>query len=294
MDEAERSAIFSRWYGFLFAIGWLVFLLLAAANELTGPHPPALKVGATAVVVVFVAVYLWFWFALHEAGATRAAAALLALCALAVLNSMLTFDPWGGMCIYCSVVAGFTFGWRGSTAAIVAVAALTGLTGLLTRGALLWVGLDVVIALLAGLVLASMNRLISAYHELRLAREEMARLAVAEERLRFARDLHDLLGHSLSVIVLKSELAGRLALATPERAASELRDIEQVAREALREVREAVSGYRQAGLAQELEGAREALAAAGISVGIERSAGPLPAPVDSVLAWAVREAATNI
>jgi two-component system, NarL family, sensor histidine kinase DesK len=75
------------------------------------------------------------------------------------------------------------------------------------------------------------------------AREELARMAVAQERLRFARDLHDLLGHSLSVIALKSELAGGLLAADPARAAGELRDIEQVARRSLAEAREAVGGY---------------------------------------------------
>ena len=86
-----------------------------------------------------------------------------------------------------------------------------------------------------------------------------ARLAVAEERDRFARDLHDLLGHSLSVIALKSEVGQRLATTDPGRAADELREIEAVAREALREVREAVGGYRRPTLATEVAGARDAL-----------------------------------
>ena len=88
--------------------------------------------------------------------------------------------------------------------------------------------------------------------ELRAAREELARRAVTEERLRFARDLHDLLGHSLSLITLKSELAGRLLPTAPEKAATEVQEIEGVARQALREVREAVAGYRQPTLGEEL------------------------------------------
>ena len=117
---------------------------------------------------------------------------------------------------------------------------------------------------------------------------------MAEERLRFARDLHDLLGHSLSLITLKSELAGRLLPAAPERAASEVHDIEGVARQALREVREAVTGYRQPALAEELESAREMLEAAGIRCRIENGAGTLPGTTDAVLAWAVREGVTNV
>ncbi|MGH7904332.1 MAG: histidine kinase dimerization/phosphoacceptor domain-containing protein, partial [Candidatus Dormibacteraceae bacterium] len=77
---------------------------------------------------------------------------------------------------------------------------------------------------------------------------------MAEERARFARDIHDLLGHSLSVIAIKSELAGRVVATAPERAEAEVKDIERVSREALKEVREAVSGYRQPTLAAELQG----------------------------------------
>jgi two-component system sensor histidine kinase DesK len=120
---------------------------------------------------------------------------------------------------------------------------------------------------------------------------------VAEERLRIARDLHDLLGHSLSLIALKSELAGRLALQAPERAASEIRDIESAARTALAEVRAAIADYRQSTLVSELASARELLAAAGISYryeGEEDARLALPPPVEAALAWAVREGVTNV
>ena len=125
--------------------------------------------------------------------------------------------------------------------------------------------------------------------ELCEARAELALSAVAAERERFARDLHDLLGHSLSVIAIKSELAGRLLPGSPERAAAEVADVEHVARQALREVREAVSGYRRPTLDDELEGARVALSAAGIDAEFERAPVPLDPEVEAVLAWAVRE-----
>ena len=95
--------------------------------------------------------------------------------------------------------------------------------------------------------------------ELHEARAELAQLAVADERARFARDLHDLLGHSLSVIALKAELAGRLLREQPAEAAGHVSEIEQVARGALTEVREAVSGYRQPTLDDEIAGAKMAL-----------------------------------
>ena len=119
-------------------------------------------------------------------------------------------------------------------------------------------------------------------------------MAVAQERERFARDLHDLLGHSLSVITLKAELAGRMLTDRPRDAAREVAELEQVARTALGEVREAVSGYRQPTLDGELAGARMALSAAGIEADVEQARVPLDPAVEAVLAWAVREGATNV
>ncbi|GAA0939247.1 sensor histidine kinase [Actinocorallia libanotica] len=130
--------------------------------------------------------------------------------------------------------------------------------------------------------------------QLREARAEVARLAAAEERLRIARDLHDLLGHSLSLIALKSELATRLAERDPSRAASEMRDVNGVAREALRDVRETVTGYRRRTLAEELDSARSVLTAAGVEPVVNLSGTPLPEPHDALFAWAVRECVTNV
>jgi two-component system, NarL family, sensor histidine kinase DesK len=137
-------------------------------------------------------------------------------------------------------------------------------------------------------------RTIVTERQLRLAREEIARLAVSEERLRFARDLHDLLGHSLSLIALKSELAGRLVTGAPDRATAEIHDIESVARTALHEVREAVAGYRQPTLADELHAAAEILAAAGIAYSCDGAPRALSPAAEAVLGWAVREGVTNV
>jgi two-component system sensor histidine kinase DesK len=145
-----------------------------------------------------------------------------------------------------------------------------------------------------GVLMTAFGRIARANRELRATRKELARLAVSEERLRIARDLHDLLGHSLSVIALKSELASKLVEREPERAASELDDIQSVSRTALSEVREAVAGYRQLGLSEALESARTALVAAGIECDLTDAEVPLPAEVDAVLAWAVREGTTNV
>ncbi len=145
-----------------------------------------------------------------------------------------------------------------------------------------------------GLDMIGMARLGSAIGELHATRRELARLQVEEERLRLARDLHDLLGQTLSMITLKSELARHLVTEEPDRCAQELSDIERVARQTLREVREAVAGYRQPRLESGLEGARQLLSAAGIDVQIEPLSEALSPETSAVLAWTVREGVTNV
>jgi two-component system, NarL family, sensor histidine kinase DesK len=132
-------------------------------------------------------------------------------------------------------------------------------------------------------------------YRLKETRAELARAAVAEERLRISRDLHDLLGHSLSLIALKAELAGRVIGTDPERAAREIGELETVARRSLTEVRQAVTSYRQPSLAAELVSSRRMLASAGIDCRLRvPGAYSLPPAVDGLLAWTVREGATNI
>ena len=131
--------------------------------------------------------------------------------------------------------------------------------------------------------------------ELRQTRAELARVAVAGERLRIARDLHDLLGQSLSLITLKAELSRRMLDTDTTSAAREMAELEAVARQSLSDVREAVAGYRQPDLVAELGAARQLLAAAGLSCQISTPADlSLPADVDTVLAWTVREGITNV
>ncbi|MFD0905256.1 sensor histidine kinase [Actinomadura sediminis] len=126
------------------------------------------------------------------------------------------------------------------------------------------------------------------------ARDAVARLAVTEERLRFSRDLHDLLGHSLSLIAVKSELALRMAETDPARAGAEMADVRTAAREALREVRAAVRGYRAVELDAELAGVRAVLEAAGVRCTADEPPADLPSEVGAVLAWVIREGATNV
>jgi two-component system sensor histidine kinase DesK len=130
--------------------------------------------------------------------------------------------------------------------------------------------------------------------KLLMAQEEVEHLAKIAERERIARDLHDVLGHTLSVIVLKSELAAKLAEKDPARAAQEIRDVERISRDALGQVRSTVRGYQSRGLLAEVEQAKSALATAGVQAQCDFDPPKLPAVQEGVLALALREAVTNV
>jgi two-component system sensor histidine kinase DesK len=136
--------------------------------------------------------------------------------------------------------------------------------------------------------------LLDAVYELDEARETRTRLAVAEERLRFGRDLHDVMGRNLSVIALKSELAVQLARRGRPEAVEQMIEVQRIARESQREVRDVVRGYREADLGVELAGAQGVLSAAGIECEVTGEATGLPIEVQSALGWVVREATTNV
>jgi len=130
--------------------------------------------------------------------------------------------------------------------------------------------------------------------KLRRANEEIEHLAKVAERERIARDLHDVLGHTLSLITLKSELAGKLIDRDPAQAKAEIRDVEQTARTALSEVRQAIGGYRSKGLTAEIRQAKSTLETAGLKVELQSTSIELPATQESVLALSLREAVTNV
>jgi two-component system, NarL family, sensor histidine kinase DesK len=168
-----------------------------------------------------------------------------------------------------------------------------------TRGHLLYIGWPNVFFAIFLLVLIGAGNIFFAEQKradckLRRAQEENVALAAVAERERIARDLHDVLGHTLSVIVLKAELAGRLLERDPERAAQEIADVERTARTALSEVREAIGGYRSQGLTAEMEQARKTLQSAGVALSCESPIPQLNAAEETVLCLAVREAITNI
>jgi two-component system sensor histidine kinase DesK len=152
----------------------------------------------------------------------------------------------------------------------------------------------VVSTLLTGLAIYAISSLSTLVLEVNSTRAEMARMAVTKERLRVARDLHDLLGYSLSSITLKSELTYRLLPKNPDSARQQITEVLNVARQALADVRQVARGYRDLSLIAEADSARTVFSAAEVDVRIDISCGNIPQSVDTVMATVLREAATNV
>ena len=286
-------------FGPLVGLFWLAYPIQALLKS----NPSSAQIlFALAGITLFVAIFLgliWLGQPLRAAATDvsevrKRRAALASLVVLTLALALACGNEWLTLFFHVNVLAGLLLPRRDAYAAIAGLAILMVAFG--SASGLGWsdIGQGVLSTGALGLLFTAFGNNIDTIAELRAAREEIARLAVAEERLRFARDLHDLLGHSLSLITLKGELAARLLPSSPEKAATEVRDIEGVARQALREVREAVAGYRRPTLDEELRSAREMLEAAGISCRIEAGADVLPGATDAVLAWAVREGVTNV
>lgn len=271
---------------------WLLFPVL----DLAGSHPAPLRAVLVAVAALsFVVVYNVFPRQPAPLRQTRALA--LPLIALALIATGLTLadrSSWALLFVFTAISGAMRLPRRHAAAWIFVCTALTAVTSLTASGD---VGATISLTattLAIGFMMFAFRRLTELNRDLMSARGEVARLAVSEERLRFSRDLHDLLGHGLTVISVKAELAERLLARDPAAAAQHVTEIKHVAREALSEVREAVSGYRQPTLASELSGARMALQAAGIEARLEGTDVALDPEVEAVLAWAVREGTTNV
>ncbi len=176
--------------------------------------------------------------------------------------------------------------------AIAAVAAVEGFFLPMSNWERFWAAVFPVFIGAGNVFFAERNRM---NRKLRKANEEIENLAKVAERERIARDLHDVLGHTLSVITLKSELAGKLIERDPQRAGKEIREVEQISRQALSDVRDAIRGYRSQGLVAELAQAKTTLETAGLTVQCDAATTmKLPAVQESVLSLAVREAVTNV
>src|SRR5947208_7329428 len=286
-----------RWIklGRLFMVAWVAFFIYPLAAFLTDRFSAETRIFGLLLLLALALIWAWFWTRII-AGPDRRymVAAILAATLILTVFTLRTPPQYGSLFLYAVIMGGAAFPWRRGVAAVVVLSVLAAAIELARGESLTTSTGQLLNNLLVGIAAVAGRLLIEANQQLSQAREQIGRLAVGEERLRFARDLHDLLGHRLSVIALKSELAGRLIKSTPDLAAHEIEDIEKVARDALRDVREAVTGYRQPTLAAELAGANEALAAAGIEYHIDQDHAPLPAAAEAVLAWTVREGVTNV
>jgi two-component system sensor histidine kinase DesK len=290
-------ALTRRWIklGRLFLVAFLAFYSLPIWVIVTTPFAAEDKLIGLTLLIASGAVWAWFWTRILDGPDSRFRVVAIALATVLIgLFSLMTPPQYGSFFVIVVLMIGAAFSWRVAVP-LVALAALVGGALDLARGTSAFEATgEVLNDAIVGLVAVAGRLVLEANQQLSLAREQIARLAVGEERLRFARDLHDLLGHSLSVIALKSELAGRLIKRSPGLAEHEVEDIEKVARDALREVREAVAGYRQPTLKAELAGAREAMLAAGIECRVEEEVAAVPPAIEAVLAWTVREGATNV
>jgi two-component system, NarL family, sensor histidine kinase DesK len=274
---------------------WALFIVVPIVDAITNTGSATEHILAISGAVAFSGVYVWLVLTWWEEDATWRSVSLAGvMLGLACVLTVADRPSWGFLFTYCAACIGLVVrSDLGMPAVIVCAAAAFGTTVVAGGGSGSGGGFAAS-AVGIGLLLVLMRDLRMRNQELTEARAELALTAVTAERERFARDLHDLLGHSLSVIAIKAELAGRLMSLDPERAAAEVGDVEQVARQSLHEVRQAVSGYRQPTLEGELEGARVALSAAGIVADFERAPITLDPEVEAVLAWTVREGATNV
>ncbi|MEU1115189.1 MULTISPECIES: histidine kinase [unclassified Streptomyces] len=272
---------------------WLLMGLGAVSHLLQGetPNPWIGVIG----LLVFNSLYVFLAFRAFDKRRRRDRSTLVALIALGLLTVGLAAGYGGNWLLFfplLGLAAGAIVRGRGLGPIGLALSALAGVIGGFRDG---WGAVNVAYGtFLSTMVTAAILSLSEAVRELRDTREELARAAVEKERLRFSRDLHDLLGHTLSVIVVKAEATRRLAPRDLDAALGQVSDIESVGRQALTEIREAVTGYREGSLATELDRARDLLGAAGIGTVVRQSGPPLAPQTAALLGWVVRESATNV
>lgn len=284
------------WVSALFAAVWLVFLWIPLATVLVSSDPLGLRVLAVGAVVLFAAVYVVYWVALGSGAASRrrwplpaalGAMTLLAAAAWPVIGlAVLSMLP------YFAAVLVFARPIRQAPAVVVGLAAAGGALVLLNPEAWReagswWVAGGPLIGMLAVMVGRTAEEFGS--------REEKARkaLELSRQREEIGRDVHDILGHSLTVLAVKAQLAERLVELDPQRARAEIADIGRISREALAEVRTTVTGLKSPDLDTALRSCRDALESQGLRVTVTERGEPSEAR-SRLFAWVLREASTNI
>jgi two-component system sensor histidine kinase DesK len=299
--EPDRSRLARLWP--LLWLIWLPYLGVPLAALVHARPAPLYLAAALAGVALFVATYLWAAWRNDLSHSAYPAppgvgrwrwGPVAVLTGLSVALILGDGSRWLGLLIFTGASVGGRFALGQALRLLAALVVLTALLGALTHDprsdievVAFWTGM-------AGVLVIIVNHLRLTNRALHDAREENARLAVEAERLRIARDLHDLLGHSLAHIALKSEMAEAFVPTAPDQAVEAMGEVGEAARTALREVRAAVAGYHLPTLASELRGAGEILAAAGVTYRWEGQGIAVPPAAEAVLAWALREGVTNV
>ncbi|CAN5492390.1 sensor histidine kinase [soil metagenome] len=290
--------------GVLFASVWLVFLgdSFRSAWDIAWQGKDQLRgwVGLLATVafaVFYVGAFTWL-----RRRRQRLQLSVESVAALVVLGTLLALTALMCVCVgeagsaglvYVAVLGVLCLHWLWAAVLTGTLAVVSEVLGHTLPGWSAPAALTFAICA-AAVAMWGVSQLMQRNADLVSAEEENARLAVAGERNRFARDLHDILGHSLTVITVKAELANRLLDVDPVRARAELVDLERLSRDALSDVRRAVQGYRDLSLPGELARAREALRAAEIDADLPNSADEVPSELRELFAWTVREGVTNV
>ena len=302
-DEEQPFA--GRLLAVFFAGIWLVFLsdaFSAAWRDRTELRGDTALAVLTAFVVLYLAHFLHLRRAVWGAPGTPlrtwyvSRVGLLSWVGLAVLAALSTVtvgQEGASTWVFLAVSGLWTFRLRlGLVVGLVLVVLYEFLTfhvDTWTHDASISMSMVLAMAAVTGAMVAAQRQ-----RALAEARQENARLAIQEERNRMARDVHDILGHSLTVITVKAELAARLLEVSPERARAEVADLERLARDALADVRQAVVGFREMSLPAELARARAALATAGIEADLPTAVDAVPTHLREVCAWTLREGVTNV
>lgn len=288
-QTAKAGGRMLRWEAIDHPAIWLVYLPLFFIPWLIALPSPMQMIWAGIGLAVFLVLY---FLSLKAAGwrlIALAVAALLLSFALAFTNS-----NWTVVAIYAAAMIAELRPALRASLGVGAFAAASATLALLTQQpAFYWV-LGVFLMIMVGIGNISRAAMQDKNAALAAAQGEVRQFAAAAERERIGRDLHDLLGRTLTLIALKADLAARLSATNADKAAAEMRDVAAAAREGLAEVRAAVSGMTGASLAREIAGSRAALAAAGVECEIEGDAEAIDPGAGAVLAMALREAVTNV
>ncbi|MGV9769913.1 sensor histidine kinase [Microbacterium sp. NPDC003461] len=285
------------WARFSWTLGvvWVVCMFFPIASALESDAPPVARAAAVVLLVLFAALYVasFVWLTLSRSWAQAGRRGLPALAVMTVLM-LIAVALVGvgalGAAPFLVAIAMFS-GPRAGSFALASAIAVALVVALAVSGRLTdyW---GILLPAAFVLVTCGLVRIVDGAQD---EHNELVRqLAVVEERERVARDVHDVLGHSLTVVTVKAELAERLVERDPAAAREELAQIRSLTREALAELRATVAGLRVARLADELEAARAALADAGIAADVADDAETVDPRHRIVVAWTLREAVTNV